>query len=365
MSVNIPLSYSPIDAAALGKVLQRYEGQPHSRVISDFEREISGITGSAHVVALNSGTAAIHLGLKALGVGPGDEVLVPSFTYVATINPILYLGANPVFIDSEGETWNMDPGLLEHAIKDRLAAGRKPRAVVVVHGYGMPGKMTAIMEVSRKYGIPVLEDAAEAIGSTYYAEHVGTFGDIGVLSFNNNKIITTYGGGALLTNKAEVAEKVLFWATQARDHFPYYHHSEVGFNYRIGPLNAAAGLSQLEGLHERIRWRREAFDYYSRGILAQKGWQFQEEPSGLFSNRWLTTAIVPANADVLWILHEMAARGVELRLLWKPMHEQPAFDHFTFYGTGLCTDLFARGICLPSGGVSIAERVTETLNVIS
>jgi dTDP-4-amino-4,6-dideoxygalactose transaminase len=358
MNFEIPLSYNPVKADSFQAILQRYEGKHHNQIIHDFEQKLSVITGSPYVVALSSGTAAIHLGLKALGVGAGDEVLVSSFTYVATVNPVLYLGATPVFIDSERDTWNMEPALLEKAIVDRITHGKKPKVILVVHIYGMPAKMEEIMAIAGRYEIPVLEDAAEALGATYRGRHVGTFGEIGIVSFNNNKVVTTYGGGALFTSKAETADKVFYWATQARHNVPYYHHTEIGFNYRMGPLNAASGLSQVDELQDRIRRKKEAFQYYCEA-LEPRGWAFPKEFPGFLSSRWLTTTIAPPNIDVSSVREAMARQRIELRLLWKPMHSQPVFQHFPSYRNGVADALFSTGLSFPSLDNSVAEKVSK------
>lgn len=239
MSFKIPLSYNPIPTEALVNVLDAYKDKHHQTIIDDFEKEICTITGSSYAVALNSGTSAIHLGLKLLGVGKGDIVICPTFTYIASVNPVLYLGAEPVFVDCELQTWCMDPGLLEEALSDLERKGKKPKAIVVVYAYGMPGRIDALVAIAKRYDVPILEDAAEALGSTSQGRHMGTIGDVGIISFNNNKIVTTYGGGALLVKTKAEYNKVLFWATQAREDKPYYEHNEIGFNYRMGPLNAA------------------------------------------------------------------------------------------------------------------------------
>jgi len=341
---TVPLSYNRVDAAALADVLQRYAGRHHDDLITDFEQQLAAVTGSPFAVALNSGTAAIHLGLKALGVGPGDVVIASTFTYVATINPIRYLGAVPVFVDSNPDDWNMSPVLLREAIEATIQAGAAPKAILIVHTYGMPANMQELIDIATSFGIPVLEDAAEALGSTYVGRQVGTFGAVGVLSFNNNKLVTTYGGGALLTRDAAIADKINRWANQSRDNFPHYEHQEIGYNYRMGPLNAAMGLTQLATLSEKVTRRRAVFAAY-RHRLGSLGWQ--EEAGGQFSNRWLTTVLLPADANrVRCRLQEV---GVEARLLWKPMHLQPVFGRYRAWTDGTAERLFAYGLSLPSG----------------
>ena len=253
---RIPLSYSSIDSAELSRVLQRFEGEPHEAIINEFENRIGELTSSPYVVALNSGTAAIHMALKALGVTEGDKVPVSTFTYVGSVNPILYLSANPIFIDNEETTWNLDPDLLEKCLKDFSAKGKLPKAMIVVHGYGMPAKMDEISMISKNFGVPIVEDAAEALGGNYHGQALGSISDVGILSFNNNKSLTTFGGGALLTKSRTIYERVKFWATQARESLPFYEHKEVGYNYRMSPLNAACGLAHSGEVSSMVSNRR-------------------------------------------------------------------------------------------------------------
>ncbi|MDZ7648823.1 MAG: DegT/DnrJ/EryC1/StrS family aminotransferase [Cytophagales bacterium] len=252
MPYRIPLSYNPIDVEALTKVLRTYEGVHHNQIITDFENELAKVTGSPHVVAVNSGTAAIHLSLLSLGIGKGDVVLAPTFTYVATINPILYVGATPVLVDCEQDSWNMDPALLELAINAQKKKGTLPEAIIIVHTYGMPAQMQEIMKIADREGIDLIEDAAESLGASYQTRLTGTFARIGIYSFNNNKAITTYGGGALITKDPQLAEKARFFASQAREDRPYYEHRSIGFNYLMSSLNAAMGLSQLPHLFQKM-----------------------------------------------------------------------------------------------------------------
>lgn len=361
---RIPLSYTPVDHATLARILQRYEGLHHNRMIADFEEKLSGVMGAKYVVALNSGTGAIHLGLKTLGVTEGDEVIVSTFTYVASVNPILYLGAKPVFVDSESETWNMDPALLEEAIKDRLAAGVKPKAVVVVHAYGVPAKIREILAVTSQYGIPVLEDAAEALGATVGGRHVGTFGEAGILSFNNNKILTTYGGGALFTNREDIYRKTLFLAEQARENEPFYDHREVGYNYRMGPLNAAAGLARIDELDQIINRRREIFTRYNQELV-RRGFDFLPQLTGYQGNHWLTTTVWREGGDVRLLLDTLEKEGIEGRFLWKPMHTQPVFGRFSVFENGTSWRLFEWGLSLPSSQDMKAEELEVVIAAIS
>lgn len=349
MKYRIPLSYNPIDTPALVAILQKYDGLHHDELITGFEKKLKEITQAPHVVALNSGTAAIHLGLKALGVGSGDEVLVSTFTYVGSINPITYLGAKPVFIDSERETWNMDPSLLETAIQERIAMGAKPKVILVVHAYGMPANMTAIMSVAHKYHIAVLEDAAEALGARYQNQHVGTIGDIGIISFNNNKTLTTYGGGALLAKNEEVANKIRFWSRQSRENKPYYEHREEGYSYRMGPLNAAYGLAGLENLNANVEKRRSIHKMYKEGLKTIPWVQFLDEPAGYYSSRWLSTVILDLPLlEIDQKVKKLVSEGIETRHLWNPMHKQPAYKHFVIANCGVSEVLFKSGLCLPS-----------------
>ncbi|OWP63709.1 pyridoxal phosphate-dependent aminotransferase [Hymenobacter amundsenii] len=321
--------------------------------LDGFEQDICAFTGVKHALALNSGTAAIHLGLRLLGVGPGDEVLCPSFTFVATANPITYLGATPVFIDSEAETWNMCPKRLREALEDRRRQNRQPRALIVVHLYGMPCKLREIMAVAAEFGVPVLEDAAEALGATYEGQALGSFGAVGVFSFNGNKILTTSGGGVLVTNNADWAARARSWATQARDDAPYYQHSELGYNYRLSNLLAGIGRGQMGLLDERVKKRREIYAWYQDKLQGMPGLSFgPTEPAGGRSNRWLSCLLLdPAETTVTpeQLRLHLETHNVESRPLWKPLHLQPLFASVPMYGGEVCTDLFTRGLCLPSG----------------
>ncbi len=334
--------------------------------VDAFEKELSEVVGVEHVVTTNSGTSAIHLGLLALGVGPGDEVICSTFTFCASVNPVIYCGASPVFVDSERETWNMDPTLLEEAIKDRIrSTGKKPRAIVVVHLYGMPAQMAPIMDLSRKYAIPVLEDAAEALGSTYRGRHAGSWGDIGILSFNGNKIITTSGGGALFTSNADLANRVRYLRAEAKEPFPYYEHKEVGYNYRLSNLLAALGRSQLRVLSSRVKRRREIFHYYSGDLGSIPGITFQGQSSDMQANRWLTALVLRGNSSRSEEIRvALEAENIESRPLWKPMHLQPVFNGCPFYGSGVSTDLFNRGLCLPSGSSMKDEDLKRVADII-
>jgi len=343
---------------------------PH---IGAFEGELARYSKIGHCAALSSGTAAIHLALILLGVKRGDEVICSSFTFSGSCNPVVYVGATPVFVDSEETTWNMDPALLEEAIEDRIKkTGKDPKAIILVHLYGMPAQVEEIMAISRKYSIPVIEDAAEALGATYYGKHLGTFGDLGVYSFNGNKIITTSGGGALVSENEAWIQKAKFLATQARDPAPHYQHSEIGYNYRLSNVCAAIGRGQLLVLDERVRQRRANFDYYKKALGDVPGITFPEEPSYAFANRWLTTILVDPRATG-GITHQMVSehlvkQNIESRPLWKPMHLQPVFEDAPAYTSGVAELLFERGLCLPSSSSltegDLEEVVKGTLSVV-
>jgi dTDP-4-amino-4,6-dideoxygalactose transaminase len=322
---------------------------PH---ITAFEEELAAFNNIGHCAALSSGTAAIHLALLVLNVKRGDEVICSTFTFSGSCNPIAYQGAIPVFVDSEEQTWNMDPELLEEAIEDRLKrTGKKPKAIIFVHLYGMPGRIEDIMRIANRYEIPVIEDAAEALGSSYNGKKLGTFGDLGIYSFNGNKIITTSGGGALVSENETWIKQVKFLATQARDPAPHYQHSQIGFNYRLSNVCAGIGRGQLNVLGERIRQRRANFEFYKNRLGSTPGVQFLEEPGKAFSNRWLTTILIDptitkATKEVIRIALEK--ENIESRPLWKPMHLQPVFSNANAYVNGTSEKLFANGLCLPS-----------------
>lgn len=311
--------------------------------------------GNAFVGALSSGTAAIHLGLIILDVKAGDEVICQSMTFSASANPIMYQGATPVFVDSERETWNICPIALEEAIIDRISKGKKPKAIIAVHLYGMPYKVEEVRAVADRYQIPILEDSAEALGSSYKGQRCGTFGDIGVLSFNGNKIITTSGGGAIVASAKIQKDKAIFLSTQARDNAPHYQHSEVGYNYRMSNICAGIGRGQMEVLDKHIALRRDMHDFYTNIFSEIEGVSVFKEPDGnYFSNHWLSAIIVdPAllkngkNREDLRLFLESS--NIESRPLWKPMHLQPVFKNYPYYGGRVAEELFENGLCLPSG----------------
>lgn len=320
--------------------------------VNGFEQDIAQkLGGGVEVAALSAGTAALHLALVQLGVGHGDEVICQSMTFSASANPIKYQGAIPVFVDSETDTWNMDPEALREAIRERFSTGKKPKAIIVVHLYGMPAKMDEIIAVAKEFGIPIIEDAAEALGSTYKGVAAGTLGDFGVLSFNGNKIITTSGGGALVSRDADAIQHTRFLATQARDNAPHYQHSHVGYNYRMSNVCAGIGRGQMAVLDERVARRRAINHYYRDAFKGLEGVSFLTEPSSdFYSNFWLTTILVdhPAITREDIRLH-LETDNIESRPLWKPMHLQPVFDGTPYYGGDVAERLFERGLCLPSG----------------
>lgn len=333
--------------------------------VQAFETKIEDFIGNeTYAACLSSGTAAIHLGLELLGVGLGDEVLCQSFTFAASANPIAYLGASPIFIDSERETWNMSPELLEQAIKDRLALGRKPKAIVAVHLYGMPYKIDAIHSIAQKYDIPVVEDSAEALGSSYRDLKCGSFGEIGILSFNGNKIITTSGGGAILCKYKSTKEKAVFLATQARDNAPHYQHSHIGYNYRMSNVLAGIGRGQMEVLEDRVAARRRNFEYYKLHLNGLTEITFLEEPQGVYSNRWLTCILTPSYEIRENLRKALESENIESRPLWKPMHLQPVFEKATSYVNGVSEELFEKGLCLPSGSSLEEDDLKRVCNII-
>lgn len=330
--------------------------------IDHFEKAISEYSDVPHVAALSSGTAAIHLALIILGIKSGDEVICSSFTFAASCNPIVYQGATPVFIDSEEETWNMDPKMLEQAIEDRINKGKKPKAIILVHLYGMPAKLDELISIARKYEIPIIEDAAEALGSQFKGQDLGSFGDIGVFSFNGNKIITTSGGGAFVSSNEEYVKKARFLSTQARDQAPHYEHSHIGYNYRMSNISAGIGRGQMEVLNQRVERRREIFEYYQTRFGTANGITFLKEPDQLHSNRWLTTMLIDREiigVDRETIRIELEKYNIETRPLWKPMHLQPIFRDAPYYGNGVSDMLFDNGLCLPSGSNMTEEELTR------
>ena len=338
--------------------------------VNGFEANLEGYIGQdKHIVALSAGTAALHLALVMLGVKAGDEVICQSFTFAASANPITYLGATPVFVDSECDTWNMDPELLEKAIVDRKAqTGKYPKAIIPVHLYGMPAKMDEIMAIANRYGIPVLEDAAEAQGSKYKGQHCGTFGEYGVLSFNGNKMITTSGGGALITPTQEAKQRAMFYATQARENAPHYQHEEIGYNYRMSNICAGIGRGQMYVLDEHVARRRQIHTLYTELLKDVDGVTIMQRPSDEYdSNYWLTCIIVdPEKAGFTRedLRLKMDEEQIETRPLWKPMHLQPVFADVPMYVNGVSEALFNNGLCLPSGPMCTDEDIIRVAKVI-
>lgn len=378
MKTKIWLSSPHIGNNELSYVIEAFESNwiaPLGPHVNAFEVGLQVQTKSNHAAALSSGTSAIHLALILLGVRSGDTVFCQSITFSASANPIAYQGANPVFIDSEADTWNMDPQLLKKALLEAQEKGQLPKAIIPVHLYGMPAKMDEIISVAKEFNVPVIEDAAEALGSHIENEPCGSFGEFGVLSFNGNKIITTSGGGALLSNNAEMIEKARFLATQARDAAPHYQHSHIGYNYRMSNVLAGIGIGQLEVLNDRVEARRANYQryvsYFSR--LKEKGFniKFQEELDGYYSNRWLTCILIDPklnNGLTREIIRlALEAENIESRPLWKPMHQQPVFANSKSYINGVSDKLFEDGLCLPSGSNLTDEefgRIFDSLDVV-
>ena len=336
---------------------------PH---ISNFEQELSKLSQNFNIAALSSGTAAIHLALILAGVQKNDNVICSSFTFSASVNPIKYLGANPIFIDSDKESWNMCPELLTKAIKDGIKNNKKPKAIILVHLYGMPAKLDEIIAVANSFEIPLIEDAAEALGSKYKNQQLGTFADFGIYSFNGNKIITTSGGGALVCKNKKLIEKAKFLATQARDVAVHYEHSEVGYNYRMSNVCAAIGVGQLEVLTERVTRKREIFNFYKNELSMIKEITFLEELEPSFSNYWLTTILLYKNStiDREQLRLHLEKDNIESRPLWKPMHLQPVFKDCRSYVNGVSEDLFNRGLCLPSGTAMTTEDLKRIVKKV-
>ena len=336
---------------------------PHIKL---FEDKLSEISDNLNIAVLSSGTAAIHLALILLEVERDDCVICSSFTFSASVNPVIYQGAHPIFIDSEKDTWNMDPVLLEQAIAEKLNQNQKPKAIILVHLYGYPAKLDEILRIAKKYDIPIIEDAAEAIGSSYNNKPLGTFGDIGIYSFNGNKIITTSSGGAILSKDDNIIKKAKFLATQAREDYPHYEHSEIGYNYRMSNVCAAIGVGQLQVLKDRVKKRRYIYDYYKQHLSNLKEINFLEELPGFYSNRWLTTIIISEKSVIKRedIRLNLLKENIESRPLWKPMHLQPVFRKYQAYDNKVSEDLFNRGLCLPSGSNMEIEDLERVINNI-
>lgn len=330
-----------------------------------FEQDLEQyLDHQVHVAVLSSGTAALHLGLILLGVQAGDEVICQSMTFSASANPIVYLGATPVFVDSEPETWNLCPEQLERAIKDRLEKGKKPKAIVAVHLYGMPYLHDEIRNIANHYEIPILEDAAEALGSRYKGQACGTLGDLSILSFNGNKIITTSGGGALVAHDQKTKDKTIFLATQARENEVHYQHEEIGYNYRMSNVVAGIGRGQMQVLDERVAQRRANFSYYREHLSHRTDLTFLDEQEGSFSNRWLTCVLTDSYEKRERIRMDLAQAEIESRPLWKPMHLQPVFSSYPNFTNGVSESLFTKGLCLPSGSNLTKTELNEIIEKI-
>lgn len=376
MKPRILLSYVHMGGTERDWVEKAFESEwivPLGPNVDEFEHRLEKYLGVPNVVALSAGTAAIHLALVALGVGAGDEVICQSFTFAASANPIKYQGADPVFVDSEPDTWNMSPDALEEAIIDRKKqTGHYPKAIIPVYLYGMPAKMDEIRAIADKYGIPIVEDSAEALGSEYKGKKCGTLGNYGCLSFNGNKIITTSGGGALVCHSKEEADRVKFYATQAREQRPYYYHETIGYNYRLSNVSAGIGCGQMDVLQPHVELRRAIHDFYTKELAEIDGLSVQQNPSTDFnSNFWLSTVIIDPKTgkDPESLRQFMLDAGVETRRLWRPMHMQPVFADAPYYGGTTCETLFDRGLCLPSGsGLKeeelryVADKIKEFFN---
>lgn len=337
---------------------------PH---VDAFEQEFAQVVGAPHALALSSGTAALHLALQLNGVGRDDEVLVSSLTFAASVNPIVYLGGRPTFIDSERESWNMDPNLLADTLKQRAKNGRLPQAVVIVHLYGQSADMDPILQICGEYGVPLIEDAAEALGASYKGRHPGALGKAGIFSFNGNKIITTSGGGMLVSEDKSLIDHARKLATQARDPAPHYQHSEIGYNYRLSNILAAVGRAQLEVLEERVQARRRNFDFYQEMLGHLPGLTFMPEASWGRHNRWLTVLLLDptvAGVDREAVRLALEAENIEARPVWKPMHLQPVFADYGVVGGSVAEQLFDQGLCLPSGSSLSREDTSRIVQII-
>ena len=328
--------------------------------VTGFENELALKVGINHAAALVSGTAAIHMALRAIGTKPGDIILCQSLTFSATVNPIIYENAIPVFIDSDYETWNMSPKYLEQA----LAKYPQAKAVIVVHLYGLAANMQKITEICKKYNVVLIEDAAESLGTTYNGKYTGTFGDYGIFSFNGNKIITTSGGGMLVSNDNERIQKVRFWATQSRDLARHYQHSELGFNYRMSNVVAGIGRGQLKVLERRVEKKRSIYNYYKKSLMDIKAIKFMPMSEGTYSNCWLTSIILSGKITPIDLILELEKENIESRPLWKPMHLQPFFEKYAFFGDGVSDNLFKCGVCLPSDTKMTMDQQELVIKII-
>ena len=354
MAFHIPLSF-PVLKGNENLYTQQAISSGHiatfGQFINRFESKLSKRLKTHESVVLNSGTSALHLGMVLLGIGPGDEVICQSFTFCASANPVVYLGATPIFVDSEKDTWNICPDILEDTILSRISKGKKPKAIVIVHLFGMPAKMNEILEISEKYNIPVLEDAAEAIGSKFQGKSCGAFGQLGVFSFNGNKIMSAGGGGALISNNSSLIQRAKLLSTQAREDLPFYHHLEIGYNYKMNNISAALGLAQLEQLDSFIKSRRQINQRYRNLLKNFPGIEFQTESDDSYSNYWLTAILVDKEKTGFsneQLKNSLMKKGIESRYLWKPLHTQPVFNMTPYYGGSIAEKFFGNGLCLPS-----------------
>jgi dTDP-4-amino-4,6-dideoxygalactose transaminase len=370
MSQRIYLSSPHLGTLERGFVNEAFESNwiaPLGPHVDAFQAEFAECVKAPHALAVSSGTAALHLALQLVGVSPGDEVLVSTLTFSATVNPIRYLGACPVFIDSERTSWNMDPALLSEELEARARTGRLPRAVVVVHLYGQSADMDPILEACHRYGVPLVEDAAEALGSTYKGRVPGTLGRAGIYSFNGNKIITTSGGGMLVSPDEGLIQHALKLATQARDPAPHYQHSEVGYNYRLSNVLAGIGRGQLRVLEDRVAARRRNYAFYARALADVPGIAFMPEAPWGRHSRWLTALTIdPAQfgADREAVRVALERENIEARPVWKPMHLQPVFAAFQRRGGGVAEELFQKGLCLPSGSNLTQDELARVVEVM-
>jgi pyridoxal phosphate-dependent aminotransferase EpsN len=337
---------------------------PH---LATFEAEFCAYTGASHAVALSSGTGALHMALVALGIGAGDEVFVSTLTFAGSVNPIVYVSARPVFIDSDPRSWNMDPNLLEDALKARAAAGKLPKAVIPVHLYGQPADLDAILSLCAAYEVPVIEDAAESLGSRYRDQHPGTLGKIGIFSFNGNKIITTGGGGMLVSHDPAITEHVRKLASQAREPVPHYEHIEIGYNYRLSNVLAAIGSGQLRVIEERVQRKRAIYETYRARLADLPGVHFEPDMPYAHHTRWLSVLLLDAarfGADREEVRQGLEAHNIESRPLWKPMHRQPIFRAYESIGGAVAERLFEQGLCLPSDTTLTDEQLTRITALI-
>lgn len=370
--MHINLSSSVINNQTIDYVkraINRGEISNYGENIDSFHRQLElYFSKNTYVALLNSGTSAIHLALIGLGVQEGDEVICQNFTFVATANPILYQGAIPIFIDSEKATWNMCPNLLEEAIIDRNMKGRKPKAIIFVHSYGMPAKADEIISIANKYEIPLIEDAAEAMGSTYKGQKCGTFGNYGIVSFNGNKMISTSGGGALICKDKSARDKALFLANQAKEKAPFYQHSQIGYNYKMSNVLAGFGRAQMDVLEENILSRRKMNEFYKTIFKLEEGITFLEEPNKeYYSNHWLSCILIDDKITGFSredLRLELKKHKIESRPLWKPMHMQPIFNKNNYYNNGISENLFEKGLCLPSGSNLLKAEMNKIKKVI-